>query len=105
MGGESAFVIKIQSLSERVKVVGTPTPPGFGTKSSALQKSGDNEAILAIDHDVFALSESLNIKTMSPTDGVVLDEAHFFGFVLSLMIELDRVVINEDIMSSALWTY
>ena len=106
MGGESAFVIKIQSLSERVKVVGTPTPPGFGTKSSALRESGDNEAILAIDHDVFALSESFNIRTMSPTHGTVLDEAHFFfDFVLSLIIEFDKVDIKEDIMSSALWTY
>ena len=99
------MAIKIQSLNERVRVVGTPTPPGLGTSRSTLRRSEDNEAIRAIDHDVFALSESLSIRTMSPTHGVVLDDAHFFGLALILIMELDKVVINEDIMSSALWTY
>ena len=102
---ESAFEIKMQSLRERVNVVGAPTPPGLGTNRSAFRRSEDNEAIRAIDHEVFALSESLSIRTMSPTLGVGLDDAHFFGLAFILIMELDKVVINEDMMSSALWTY
>ena len=95
----------MQSLKERVKVVGAPTPPGLGTNSSAFRRSEDKEAIRAIDHDAFALSESLSMRTISPTPGVGLDEAHFFGLALILIMELDNVDMNEDMMSSALWTY
>ena len=96
----------MQSLRERVKVEGAPTPPGLGTSNSALRESADKEAILAIDHDVFALSESFSINTMSPTHGVALEDAHFLlDLELSLIMELDNVDMKEDIMSSALWTY
>ena len=96
----------MQSLKERVKIEGTPTPPGFGTSKSALRESEDKVTIRAIDHDVFALSESLSISTTSPGHGLGLEVAHFFpDLELILIMELDNVVINEDIMSSARCTY
>ena len=96
----------MQSLKERVKIEGTPTPPGFGTSKSALRESEDKVTIRAIDHDVFALSESFSISTISPTHGLVLEDAHFLlDLELSLIMELDNVVIKEDMMSSARCTY